>query len=172
MARFEPNAALHCDKINEDIFSISLVSRRLRAAVNLTDAGFGLSQVLPLVVQGLYAPKESLIIAEQPEIHLNPRLQAILADLFQQVATAGRAVLVETHSEHMLLRIRRLIAEGKLKPDDLSVLYVEKFGGKSTIRSIPIKKNGYIEKDVWPAGFFEDSLRESLALASAQTKVS
>lgn len=168
VGRFEPGASLRCNRINNDIFSISLVYGSPTAEVNLADTGFGLSQVLPLVVQGLHAAKESLIIAEQPEIHLNPRLQVLLADLFQHVAADGRAVLVETHSEHMLLSIRRLVAEGRVKSDDVSVLYVEKDGARSTVRPIPIQGSGHIDKGIWPVGFFEDSLRESLALAGAQ----
>jgi predicted ATPase len=137
---------------------------------NYADTGFGVSQVLPLIVQGLYGDEDTMLIAEQPEIHLNPKLQALLADLFCDFASRKVNVLVETHSEHLLLRLRRLIAEGSIKSNQVALYYVERDKDKSLIREIPIKDNGHVEIKEWPRGFFQDSLRESIGLASAQSK--
>ncbi len=168
--KFEFGFYIECKEVNPGAFTILLRRSPKSPSINLADAGFGLSQVLPLIVQSFYSKKGSLIIAEQPEIHLNPRLQALLADLFCEVASEGRSILVETHSEHIILRLRRLIAERKIKAEDVALYYAEKTEDRSTFREIPIKQNGHIEMNQWPPGFFEDTLREALGLAAAQTK--
>ncbi len=113
-----------------------------------------------------------LIIAlEQPEIHLHPALQAELGDLFISAALGERknTLLVETHSEHILLRIMRRMREtssGKLPegilpitPRDISVLFVEPDGSRSIVREMPLNERGELMK-AWPGGFFEEGLRE------------
>jgi predicted ATPase len=138
---------------------------------NFADSGFGASQVLPLIVQGLTAEPQSLIIAEQPEIHLNPRLQCVLASLFGAIIQRGCRLLVETHSEHLLLAIRLLIASRKLDASKVALYFVEKAGdGSSMVRQVPIDTIGGISSESWPKGFFEDSLQQSLALAEAQAR--
>lgn len=77
--------------------------------------GFGACQVFPLIVQAIVSDKESLTICEQPEIHLNPRAQTTLANLVVFMANNDKRVLVETHSEHLLLRLRTLLAEGSIR---------------------------------------------------------
>ena len=110
-------------------------------------------------------------VAEQPEIHLNPRLQCVLADLFVEMANSEHRIIVETHSEHLLLRLRRLVASGEIPHEKVAIYFVEKSAGISTIRPIPLEENGHIPSDVWPKGFFEETLRESLALATEQTRL-
>ena len=163
---FELGDRLTLEQLSDDLFSINLLSDGM--TTNMADAGFGASQVFPLIVQALTADSYSLTIAEQPEIHLNPRLQNTLADLFVDMALRDRYTLVETHSEHFLLRLRRLIADGKIAPDRVALYFVEKFGDESRVRRIPIEPNGHIPTDEWPRGFFGETLRESLALAAAQ----
>ena len=70
---------------------------------------------------------------------------------------------------HLLLRLRRLVATGKIEHSKVAIYFVEKNkDGVSSIRHIPIEKNGHVAAEMWPKGFFEDNLRESLALAAAQ----
>jgi hypothetical protein len=166
---FEFGDELRYDELSEDLFRLQFVNAG--QVTNIADAGFGASQVLPLIVQAVAAPEDSLTLAEQPEIHLNPKLQCVLADLFVEMATSGHRVLVETHSEHLILRLRRLVAEGKIPAKDVSLYFVEKESGVSTIRKIPVEADGGIEAGSWPKGFFGDGLRESLALASAQAMI-
>jgi hypothetical protein len=166
--RFEFGDELRFKSLTDDLFQ--LVFRSGTEETNVADAGFGASQVLPLLIQAAAAPENSLTIAEQPEIHLNPRLQCVLADLFVEMATSGHRILVETHSEHLIVRLRRLVAEKKIAASDVSLLFVEKnSAGASSIRRIPIEENGNVNRDSWPTGFFEDALREALALAAVQT---
>lgn len=171
--RFEFGRALKLKKLSTgqstgQFFSLLFIDSDTSRETNIADSGFGASQVLPLIVQALTAPPGSLTIAEQPEIHLNPRLQYTLADLFVEMANNNRRIIVETHSEHLVLRLRRLIAMGKIDAENVSLYFVEKTEGVSTIKSIPVQKDGQIQPESWPRGFFEDGLRESLALATAQ----
>lgn len=170
ISRFDLGFRLNCNELTEGAFNITLNRSKKSPKVNIADTGFGLSQILPLVVQGFYATKNSLIISEQPEIHLNPRLQTLLAELFCDVAARDVGSLVETHSEHMLLTLRRLIAEKRIKESDVAVYYTEKKDDFTEIRSVPITKNGHIRIEDWPEGFFREALQESLSLAAAQAK--
>jgi predicted ATPase len=170
ISRFDLGFHLNCNELTEGAFNITLNRSEKSPKVNIADTGFGLSQILPLVVQGFYAPKRSLIISEQPEIHLNPRLQTLLAELFCDIAARDVGSLVETHSEHMLLTLRKLIAEKRIKETDVAVYYTEKNGDYTEIRSVPIAANGHIKLEDWPQGFFGEALQESLALAAAQAK--
>jgi hypothetical protein len=154
-----------CPTLHEDLFAVMIRDPITGSSVNFADTGFGLSQLLPLVVQAFHSPPGSIIFLEQPEIHLNPRLQCQLSNLFACIARSRKTVVVETHSEHLVLRLRVLIAEGKLKPDDVALYYVEREGARSSVRQIPIKEDGFIESSQWPRGFFEESLVEALRLA-------
>ena len=101
---------------------------------------------------------------------MNPSQQARLADLFASFADRDRNLIIETHSEHLLLRLRRLIAEGILPSKDVALYYVEKEGSESTLKEVPIQANGHIEPDYWPRGFFEDGMKEALDLAVLQAE--
>ena len=91
-----------------------------------------------------------------------------MADLFIDIATTlQRQVIVETHSEHLVLRVRRRIAEGTIDPNDVSILYVEKQGAESKVRRLDINKRGHF--DDWPEGF-DEAYQEAMALAMATPK--
>jgi predicted ATPase len=136
--------------------------------VNVAMMGEGISQILPISATALRSHRDDVLLIEQPEIHLHPKLQADLADLFISVVNVGkRQIVVETHSEHFLLRLRRRIAEGIIKdPNDVAILFVEKHGGESRVRRLRINGSGHF--DDWPDGFFDDAYREAMALALAQ----
>ena len=153
-----------------NIFSLRLVDKA-KVDVSLRDVGFGISQVLPVVVQSRLSEKKMLLI-EQPEIHLHPAHQAELGDMFIRSAKErGNTLLLETHSEHLLLRIMRRMREtstGKLpegaievRPEDVMVLFVESDGSQSIVREMPLDERGELVK-AWPGGFFEEGLREIL----------
>lgn len=153
------------------ILSVIRKTGKVRKIVtNIADTGFGVSQILPLLTQGLWMEENGIMIAEQPEIHLNPRLQSKLADFFVHVANENKTVVLETHSEHLILRLRSLVAEGEINPSDIALYFFEREGGRTTIKEIPIENNGHIDSENWPKGFFEDALQESFKLATAQIK--
>ena len=168
--RLEPSALYHEDASPSDFFSLHLIDTRTGIDASLRDVGFGISQVLPIVVQSCLSEKKTLLI-EQPEIHLHPAHQAELGDLFIRSAKErGNTLLLETHSEHLLLRIMRRMREtstGKLpegavevRPEDIAVLFVESDGSQSIVREMPLNERGELVK-AWPGGFFEEGLRES-----------
>jgi predicted ATPase len=110
------------------------------------------------------AQPETLVLIEQPELHLHPETQGALADVLMRLA-AGRGVslFIESHSEHILLRVQRRIAEGVLKPADVAAYIVD--GGK-VMRS-QIDRLGRLDTTVWPDGFFEEEWTDALRLAEA-----
>jgi predicted ATPase len=132
--------------------------------------GIGVSQVLPVLVSA-FAEHEKIIAIEQPEIHLHPALQAELGDVFIESALAGNnnTFLLETHSEHLILRILRRIretAEGELEagatpitPEQVAVLYVQPGKKGSEILHMPVNEEGEFKRP-WPQGFFAERARE------------
>jgi hypothetical protein len=168
--RFGFGTELISEELSAEVFSLFFVGHNPSVKTNVADAGFGASQVLPLIVQSLAAETDSLTFAEQPEIHLNPDLQAALADLFVDMANRDQTVVVETHSEHLFLRLRTLVAEKRIEHAKVAIYFVEKDNGISIVKNIPVQQNGHISSEAWPKGFFEQTLKESLALATAQSR--
>jgi len=135
------------------------------AKINLASMGCGISQLVPVVVQTVLLPESGCLLVEQPEIHLHPSAQAALADLFVENIRGKRQFIIETHSEHFVLRLRRRIAEGKIKPEKIGIFFVEKKRGLTKIQKLTLKPNGHFEE--WPTGFFEEGFEEALAIAEA-----
>lgn len=159
------------DEVSGDMVVMTLTDRRTQTPVSPSDVGFGIGQLLPIIVEANLA-HGSVLCVEQPEIHLHPRLQAHLADLF--IATSAPATgrissrpdanqwLIETHSEALMLRLQRRVREGKISADDVSVLYVEPSGKDGSV-VIPLRLDSDGEfRDAWPGGFFEEGFRELL----------
>lgn len=168
--KFEFGDKLIFKRLTNSLRQIRFKNNGEKTYTNIANAGFGASQIIPLIVQALVSDVESLTIAEQPEIHLNPKLQGVLAELFVFMAEKDKRIIVETHSEHLLLRLRRLVAEGKIPKEKIAVYFVNKENGKSTIKPIQMNDNGMIPSSEWPKGFFGDTLKESLALVAQQAK--
>jgi hypothetical protein len=139
--------------------------------VNLADCGVGLSQLLPLLVQGCVMEHGDTLIAQQPEIHLNPAQQDVITDFLIELCVTGRRVIVETHSEHVLSRLRRRIAEGEsLASEEVALYFSESAGDRSSLRRIRISEWGEVSPEEWPKGFFGEQLENSLKMAIAQSR--
>ncbi len=145
------------NKFSENLLNIILKDKRINVEVSPMDVGFGIGQILPILVEGL-VKKESTICVEQPEIHLHPKLQAELADYFIETRKQNQWV-IETHSESLMLRIQKRMREGKITPSDISILYVLPDEVGSNILKIDLDENGNFI-DEWPNGFFEERLNE------------
>lgn len=137
-----------------------LLKDRQGVEVAPTDVGFGIGQVLPVIVQACLTENSTLCI-EQPEIHLHPALQARLAELFVKRAAgrSGRQFILETHSEHFLLRVQRMVRRKQISPDQVSVLYVGADDGVSYVKRLRIDPDGDF-RDEWPGGFFDERFEE------------
>lgn len=128
--------------------------------VMLTDVGFGVSQVLPAVTLLHYAPEGSTVLLEQPEIHLHPLAQAGLADVIIHAATHRNVqVVFESHSEHLLLRLQRRIAEERIKADDVALYFCGATGGASAIEALDLDLYGNVRN--WPDNFMGDAFGET-----------
>lgn len=130
-------------------------------AQDLTHVGVGVSQLLPVLLSCLIANTGSTMIFEQPEIHLHPRVQAQLGDFFLAVAMTGVQCIVETHSEHLInrLRYRTAMFPGSMIPSMTRIYFVENPRGQSEFRSIALNDFGAISD--WPKGFFDQSQLEA-----------
>ena len=143
-----------------------------RHEVNLTAVGFGVSQVLPVLVECFYVPAGSTIIFEQPEIHLHPSVQAALADLFiEAIQTREGArdrsiqIIIESHSEHFLRRLQRRIAEEALSHDQVALYFCEPAAEGATIQQLDTDIFGNIRN--WPKHFFGDEMGDLAAMTEA-----
>jgi predicted ATPase len=138
---------------------------------DITQVGVGVSQVLPILVSGLLAESDTTLIFEQPELHLHPKVQTRLADFFLSMTQLGKQCLVETHSEHIINRIRLRIAEGSEGSpwhDAAKVYFVENKNDSSTFREIKIDECGSILD--WPEGFFDERQQETERILRVASK--
>jgi hypothetical protein len=130
------------------------------SGINLVDVGYGVSQVLPIIVDAIREPPGSTFLLQQPEVHLHPRAQAELGSFLSALAKQQqKRFIVETHSDYLVDRIRMDIRDGKhLKPDDVAILYFERTGGVAQVRAMEIDDFGNLV-DV-PPGYRQFFLEE------------
>jgi predicted ATPase len=131
-------------------------------AVNLVDVGYGVSQILPILVDCLLDEQPRFLLMQQPEVHLHPRAQAELGSFFARlVAQKRHRFVIETHSDHLLDRIRQEIRNGTLDADSLSLLFFERAGSQVCIRDIRVDDSGNItqQPDSYRRFFLEEELR-------------
>jgi hypothetical protein len=125
-------------------------------AVTLADVGYGVSQVLPFLSQDAQSVNKNLLVY-QPEAHLHPLSQSRLADVFVASVKRGNRAYVETHSEHLVLRLQALIAGGEIEPDRVRVFCVEHDGKKSNLSPMLFDARG-VPRTPWPRGFLDTGL--------------
>jgi predicted ATPase len=139
--------------------------------VSIADVGFGVSQTLPVLVALLVAEPGQLVYLEQPEIHLHPRAQAALAEILADAAKRGVRVVVETHSELLLLAVQSLVAEGKISPDLVKLhWFTRRENGVTEVSSAELDEAGAFGD--WPEDFGDVSLKlESRYLDAAEKRL-
>jgi hypothetical protein len=136
------------------------------AEVLITDVGFGVSQILPVITLCYYAPEGSTLLLEQPEIHLHPKVQAGLADvLVDAMKTRGVQIILESHSEHLLRRLQRRIADETIQPKDAALYFCSTEQGESRLTPLELDLFGNIKN--WPRDFFGDDFGEIAAMSQA-----
>lgn len=134
--------------------------------VLITDVGFGLSQLLPVIVLCYYVPEGSTLLLEQPELHLHPSVQSGLADVFiDAVKNRGIQIIIESHSEHLLRRLQRRIVEEEVSRDGIALYFCDISMGISKLRPLNLDLFGNIVN--WPDNFFGDEFGEMAAMTQA-----
>ncbi len=156
------------EPISEDrqLFRVLVRKTASAAEVLVTDVGFGVSQILPVLVLCFYVPEGSTVILEQPEIHLHPAVQAGLADVVVDAWKNRRVqILLESHSEHLLRRLQRRIAEEVVEPREVALYFCEANHGRSLLTPLALDLYGNIGN--WPAEFFGDEFGEVASMSRA-----
>jgi predicted ATPase len=136
--------------------------------VFLTDVGSGVSQVLSVLVQCYYAPEGSTIVLELPELHLHPSVQSGLADIFIDAYQKRRVqIIFESHSEHLLRRLQRRIAEEtpEISPTTVNLYFCSLENGESKLEPLQLDEYGNIHN--YPKDFFGDRFEEMAAMTEA-----
>ncbi len=158
-----------------ELWQVWLRTSKDGSPVLISDVGFGVSQILPVITLCYCVPRGSTILLEQPEIHLHPSVQAGLADVFID-AVRGRniQIIVESHSEHLLRRLQRRIAEAdKLTNEDVALYFCRHDGTESTLDPLDVDNFGNIRN--WPKDFFgnefEDMAKTTLAAMQRMQKL-
>ena len=135
--------------------SIKVVSEEGGPEVALTNVGVGVSQVLPILVMGLGSKEGQVVIYEQAELHLHPAVQSKLADFFVSLVRSGIQVVLESHSEHLVTRIRLHVSRATIEPSTVCIHFVSKDEGGSRISTVDLDEEGFIQD--WPDGFFDEA---------------
>ncbi|MFA6472445.1 MAG: AAA family ATPase [Candidatus Latescibacterota bacterium] len=178
------NVDVHDLAKKSNVFELNISGAGIAKTANFADVGFGISQVLPVLVQGLLVPRGSTYIVQQPELHLHPDAQAGLADFFIYLATQNVRSIVETHSEYLLLRLRRRLAEHakpyiiglpgektdakRFNHESLSVVFVGEQDKKILVKKLEI--GPAFQFDDLPNGFMNQAVNDRLALLKALSK--
>lgn len=151
------------------IYRVKVRKSPQASEVLITDVGFGVSQILPVLVLCFYVPEGSTVILEQPEIHLHPSVQAGLADVFIDAWRKRKVqILLESHSEHLLRRLQRRVAEGEFSNDDVGLYFCKEDNGVSSLDELKVDPFGNITN--WPQDFFGDQFGEIAAMSEAGLK--
>lgn len=181
--------SIHSDAIdpnlgaNVGIIGLEGTETRSKTIHSLVDVGFGISQILPTIVEGM-AGAASIICVDEPEVHMHPRLQAHVADFLIDTAVRSdnpKQWIVETHSELLARRIQTRMSQGRLSPDDVSVLYVDPPRPQRTTKAgidmtssyiIPIRLDSEGDwRTRWPEGFFAESSKEIMKMLAGDEDV-
>lgn len=138
--------------------------------LDLTAVGFGTSQLLPVLVQGLLTPPGGIFMVEQPEVHLHPAVQSKLADFFLSLTYSNVQCIIETHSEHIVNRLRLRIVEDSTADvlDRIQMFFAIREGGVSRFTPVTLNNNGAITQ--WPPGFFDQAENENILIAKTSSK--
>jgi AAA ATPase domain/Protein of unknown function (DUF3696) len=149
-----------------DIYEIWVRRTAASAEVRISEVGFGVSQVLPVITECYWAPAGQTLLLEHPDVHLHPSAQTGLADVFiDAVKTRNIQIVLESHSEHMLRRLQRRIAEGELDSKDVALYFCRMENGESQLDELELNEVGNITN--WPKNFFGDQFGEMAAMSDA-----
>ncbi|HSN97305.1 MAG TPA: AAA family ATPase, partial [Candidatus Nanopelagicales bacterium] len=176
LERMQVTPSLTIEPLEHIVYTAAVQSRSVTSRpVNLAQVGFGVSQLLPVLVMGLKQPQDAWVLFEQPEIHLHPRLQAELGDFLLSIAGGGKTMFVETHSDHLVNRIRRRIAEDETGTLSrlVQILFVHagtEENPSSYVETLQVDESGVIVN--CPPDFFPEAADEAFAILRARQRKS
>ncbi|KTI91634.1 AAA family ATPase [Enterobacter hormaechei] len=158
------NISVEVEKVNDIIHKICVLQESVK--LELTDVGFGISQVLPILVQAYLSPGRSITIIEQPEIHLHPKMQAWLTDALIHIAMHNDKIfIIETHSDALVRRLRlRIVDEdSELNENHVAIYYLERnrVGNRTDVNEVKISPDGDIS---WPSEFMDVEINDTLMI--------
>lgn len=156
---FGPSSATvsYIEAANLYALGISTEQKGGRVVFKPTNVGFGYSYALPILIAGLTAKKDTILIVENPEAHLHPSAQSMITKFLGLVANCGVQVFIETHSEHILNALRVMVVQNNMKAQDIKVMYFDR-ALEDYYETITIEENGKL--DHWPANFFDQAERD------------
>lgn len=157
------NYKIRSNSIDKDKFKVTIYETKTDIEYSLNQVGFGISQILPLITLLLTSKKNDLILIENPEVHLHPKLQSLFVDLCIFVLENERKLVIETHSEHIINRLRFKIKENPKILSEINILFFEKDDeGFVKYSDIEITKEGRLAS--WPKNFFDQTYNDLLGL--------
>lgn len=153
-----PGTAIRVEKTGSQMYKLK---ERNDVAPNV---GFGITYALPIIVSGLTLPEGGMLIVENPEAHLHAKAQSNMGYFLARMAAAGVRVIIETHSEHIVNGIRRMIVEGKteMSHGDMTIYFFQNKDGEKNIKEITMDKNGNLS--AFPKDFFDQVRQDTLAI--------
>ena len=156
---FGPSAATvsYIEAANIYALGISTDQKGGKAVFKPTNVGFGYSYALPILIAGLTARKDTVLIVENPEAHLHPSAQSMITKFLGLVANCGVQVFIETHSEHILNALRVMVIQGNMEAHDINVMFFDR-ASEYYFESIKIEENGKLNH--WPANFFDQAEKD------------
>ena len=138
-------------------------------SVSPASVGVGFSQIAPIILMCLTAEKNDVLIFEQPELHLHPALQQKLGDFFLQMSKLGIQIIIETHSDHILNRVRlRSLEDLKSFSENVNIVFVEKEDKQSKFNQFKITDDGDYDFQTYPKGFFDQTSKDTFKLLKAK----
>ncbi len=155
MRTFFPGCELDIQEVEHaNVVTLGVRTSRETSFFRPIHTGFGLTQILPIIVAAMTASEGSILLVENPEIHLHPAGQALMGQFMTEVAAAGVQVILETHSDHVLNGVRRAVKAGELPPEDVAIHFFRpRSEGEPQVISPTLDPTGNI--DHWPDGFFD-----------------
>ncbi len=151
-------------------FSWQVVHKEGHKPLPLSAVGVGVSQILPILVMGLLAPNDTLLIVEQPELHLHPSVQARLGDFFVGLSKCNKQCLIETHSENLVSQLRyHIVQAGGMENSDCIIYFVDQgIEGAARFEPVEISPQGNILN--WPDGFFDETMLQEDRITAASIR--
>ena len=160
---FFPGCAIDVQQVqNTNAVTLGISTSEATGFVRPIHCGFGITQILPIVVAALSVPQGSLLLIENPEVHLHPAGQALMGRFMADVARSGIQVIVETHSDHFMDGVRIAVHDGLISPNQAAFHYFEREGNKSVVTSPEVDENGRLSQ--WPTGFFDQHTENMMKL--------